>query len=68
MAKLTFEIDRCKGCSLCVISCPRGILTIARDRINQKGHSPVTVTDESQCIGCGACATMCPDCVITVER
>lgn len=68
MAKLTFEIDRCKGCGLCVIACPRKILTIARDRINQKGQSPVAVTDESACSGCGSCATMCPDCVITVER
>ena len=67
MAKLTFEIDRCKGCGLCVISCPRKVLTIARDRINQKGYSPVAVTDESACIGCGSCAIMCPDCVIMGE-
>ena len=68
MAKLTFEIDRCKGCGLCVIACPRKILTIARDRINQKGHSPAAVTEESACSGCGRCASMCPDCVSTVER
>ena len=68
MAKLTFETDLCKGCGLCVTACPKGILVIARDRINQKGHSPATVTDEAACIGCGSCAAMCPDCVITVER
>lgn len=68
MAKLTFTIDRCKGCGLCVLACPKKILVIARDRINQKGHSPVAVTDESLCTGCASCATMCPDCVITVER
>ncbi len=68
MAKVTFETDRCKGCGLCVDACPKQIVTIARDRINQKGHSPAVVTDESACIGCGSCATMCPDCVITVEK
>lgn len=68
MAKVTFETDLCKGCGLCVDACPRKILRIDRESINQKGHSPATMTDESQCIGCGFCATMCPDCVITVER
>ena len=68
MAKLTFETDRCKGCGLCVHACPQKILRIAQDKINQKGHSPAEVTDESKCVGCAACATMCPDCVITVER
>lgn len=68
MAKLTFETDLCKGCGLCVDACPKKILKIDRETINQKGHSPAAMTDESQCIGCGFCATMCPDCVITVER
>ncbi len=68
MAKVTFETDRCKGCGLCVDACPKHILEICRDKINQKGHSPAGITDESQCIGCGSCALMCPDCVITVEK
>ena len=68
MAKLTFETDLCKGCGLCVDACPKKILRIDREKLNQKGHSPATVVDEGQCIGCGSCAIMCPDCVITVER
>ena len=68
MAKLTFNTDLCKGCGLCVNACPKGILTIAADRINQKGYSPAVMTDEAKCIGCAFCATMCPDCIITVER
>ena len=68
MAQLTFETELCKGCGLCVDACPKKILTIARDRINQKGHNPAVLTDEQACIGCGSCALMCPDCVITVER
>lgn len=68
MAKLTFETDLCKGCGLCVDACPKQILKIDRETINQKGHSPAKMTDESACTGCGSCAMMCPDCVITVER
>ena len=68
MARVTFRTDWCKGCGLCVDACPKKILAIARDKINQKGHHPVEMTDQEQCIGCAFCATMCPDCIITVER
>ena len=68
MAKLTFRTDRCKGCGLCVAACPKGLIAIARDKINQKGHHPAELTDPEACVGCASCATMCPDCIIEVER
>lgn len=68
MAKVTFKTDICKGCGLCVTACPRGIIALARDKINKKGHNPAEITDQDKCIACAFCATMCPDCVITVEK
>ena len=68
MAKLTINIDRCKGCGLCVTACPKKIMQLSHDKMNKLGFRPAEITDESQCIGCAFCATMCPDCVITVER
>ncbi len=68
MAKLTFRTDRCKGCGLCVAACPKGLIAIAKDKINQKGHHPAELTDPDACVGCASCATMCPDCIIEVER
>ena len=68
MAKVTFKTDLCKGCGLCVNACPKGILAIAADQINNKGYSPAVMTDQEKCIGCAFCATMCPDCIITVEK
>ena len=68
MAKLTFQEELCKGCGLCVEACPKGLLAIARDKINQKGHHPAEITDQEKCAGCAFCAMMCPDCVIKVER
>lgn len=68
MAKVTFNSDLCKGCSLCVIACPKQIIALAKDKINAKGHSPAEITDQSKCIACAFCATMCPDSVITVEK
>ncbi len=68
MAKVTFDIETCKGCGLCVDACPKKLLRLATDKINSKGHSPAEITDQEACIGCAFCATMCPDCVITVEK
>ncbi len=68
MAKVTFREDRCKGCELCVIACPKHIVVMAQDRINKKGFHPAQVLEMDKCIGCAFCATTCPDAVIEVER
>jgi hypothetical protein len=66
MAKIKFNEDMCKGCSLCVGVCPRNLVSIATDRLNAKGFNPAQVVDKESCIGCGMCALMCPDVVITI--
>jgi len=68
MSKLTFNTDNCKGCGLCVRACPKKLLTISTEIINQKGHYIAVLTDQEACVGCASCAIMCPDCVIKVER
>ena len=70
MAKgnLTFAQDFCKGCLLCVEACPKKILRLNPDNVNQKGYNPVECTDISQCTACAMCAVICPDSVIRVER
>ena len=68
MAKVTFLTDRCKGCGLCVVACPKKIVALSEDKINIKGYHPAELTDADACIGCASCAKMCPDCVITVEK
>ena len=47
MAKVTFNVDICKGCGLCVNACPKQILAISKTTINKKGHFPVEMTDQS---------------------
>ena len=68
MAKLTFNVDICKGCGLCVDACHKGLIRLSSDKINKKGHHPAEITNEAECVGCASCAIMCPDCVIKVER
>lgn len=68
MARITIDGERCKGCGLCVISCPKKILALSDSVTNGNGYFIVGVTDMSACIGCANCAVMCPDSVITVEE
>lgn len=51
----------CKGCDICIKSCPAGILALAND-------DRIEVTDISRCIFCGICAVRCPDFVFTMDR
>ena len=68
MAKVFFDEERCKGCGLCETACPKNIIVLSSERINQKGYHPAQITDEGACVGCASCAIMCPDAVIKVER
>jgi 2-oxoglutarate ferredoxin oxidoreductase subunit delta len=66
---VVIEVDRCKGCELCVTICPQKVLHMTRDRFNARGYRPVQLADpQGQCTGCALCALICPDVVLTVYR
>ena len=58
--------NRCKGCGLCVESCPKGVLALDDSVVNERGYHPVRLTDEALCTSCALCARVCPDVVFTV--
>lgn len=70
MAKslLKFNVDKCKGCELCISVCPKKILKIHEVEINAMGYHPISVIDMEECTGCSNCALVCPDGVISVYR
>ena len=67
-AKVTFDTNRCKGCELCTIVCPKHIVVMDTAVLNPKGYHPASVSDPAACIACSCCARICPDSVITVEK
>ncbi len=68
---VTIAQAKCKGCELCVVSCPLGCLLLARDHFNPKGYHPAEFRykgTKGACTGCGTCFIVCPDGAITTVK
>lgn len=60
------QVERCKGCQLCVEYCPTQILAMSTE-FNVKGyHYPMVVGEN--CICCQACFTICPEFAIFASQ
>jgi len=66
MPKIKIDKDRCKGCYLCVMNCPNGLIKVSKT-LNVKGVKPA-VFFGGKCTGCRMCAVICPDCGIIVSK
>jgi 2-oxoglutarate ferredoxin oxidoreductase subunit delta len=64
---IVVNIDRCKGCEICMVSCPTGTIAMAKE-VNSKGYNYAYPANPDLCIGCANCAIVCPDGVITVYK
>lgn len=64
MADIKVDIDRCKGCGLCVPQCPKHLITMS-DEMNERGNF-YPIIDKEKCVACGLCCQMCPDLAITI--
>jgi 2-oxoglutarate ferredoxin oxidoreductase subunit delta len=67
--KIKIDTERCKGCGLCVLVCPKGGIIIS-GKSNKKGYFPAEIKNPpaAECTGCGLCAVICPDAAIEVFR
>ena len=63
---IIIDIEKCKGCELCIEACPQHSLEQSR-KVNKKGYLYI-VKIEDNCTGCTNCALVCPEGAITVYR
>jgi len=64
---IVVNIERCKGCGVCIPACPTTVIALA-DEVNGKGYHYAYMANPETCIGCANCALVCPDAVITVYK
>ncbi len=66
IGEIIIDIEKCKGCELCIVACPEETLALANS-INKKGYRYAEVVVDN-CTGCANCAIICPDACIIVYR
>ncbi len=67
---VVIDSERCKGCELCVVTCP-GINLSLTSSLNRNGYHPVEFSyhgKKGDCTGCGICYWVCPDFAIAEVR
>ena len=65
---IVVNTDRCKGCSLCVVACPKNVIALSAKAVNVPGYRYAEAAQPDECIGCASCGIVCPDGCITVYR
>ena len=62
---LVIDIERCKGCELCIPACPPHVLQMSK-QLNAKAYRYPELLPG--CTGCTACQKVCPDYVFEVYK
>jgi NADH-quinone oxidoreductase subunit I len=64
--KLSIDISKCTGCSLCEKVCPSKAIKMVEDNRTKLKKSPII--NISECIFCGFCVDYCPTEALSFTR
>ena len=65
---IVVNTERCKGCSLCAVACPKDVIALAAKKVNCNGYLYVDAVRPNDCIGCASCAIVCPYGCIKINK
>jgi 2-oxoglutarate ferredoxin oxidoreductase subunit delta len=65
--KIIIDVERCKGCGLCIIACPKKCIRLS-GQADLRGIRLAKLIDNPDCNGCTLCAIICPDVAIDVYK
>lgn len=52
--------EQCKGCRVCISTCPRHCLVVG-SQFNSLGYQNTVFVGEDRCTACGLCFYVCPE-------
>ncbi len=67
MPEVKVNEERCKGCELCIVFCPKQVLQLSA-KFNSKGYHYPEFSRPDSCTGCAICGWMCPEVALEVFK
>ena len=56
---ISINVNRCKGCGVCIASCPKDCITLGAE-LNRMGYRYARF-EQHGCTACGLCFYCCPE-------